>query len=75
VRSGRFAVTFEARNLLDAQILRRVDSNTGEKPELGRGRYTILSPGADRDVVAASLENPSFYAEGRNLRLGLEVTF
>jgi outer membrane receptor protein involved in Fe transport len=75
LRSNRFAVTLEARNLLDTDILRRVDSNTGEKPELGRGRYTILAPNADRSVVAASLENPSFYAEGRNVRLGLEVTF
>lgn len=73
--SSRFAMTLEARNLLDTQILRTVDSSTGERPQLGVGRYSVLTPDVDREVIAAALSNPSFFAEGRNLRLGLEVSF
>jgi outer membrane receptor protein involved in Fe transport len=78
LREGsRFGMTLEARNLFDNRILRVVDSSTGEKPELGRGRYQNqnLTGDVSRSVVAASLDDPSFYAEGRNLRLGLEVSF
>jgi len=70
-----FGINLEIRNLFDTEILRVVDSNTGEKPEVGRGRYTTLTSDVSEDVVSARLSNPAFYAEGRNLRLGIEVGF
>lgn len=71
----RFAVVFEARNLFDTRILRVVDPNTGEAQRIDRGVYTNLDASTSRERLQARLGNPAFYAEGRNLRLGLEVTF
>ncbi|MFQ5599769.1 MAG: hypothetical protein ACE5G2_04355 [Candidatus Krumholzibacteriia bacterium] len=71
----RFAIVLELRNVFDADILRRVDSNTGKASQIGRGRYTFLTSDVDRSVVATRLSNPAFYGEGRNLRFGLEVSF
>lgn len=76
LRAGsQFAITFEARNLIGTKIVRVIDSSTGKKPEMGVGRYSTFTSDQNRDVVAQRLQNPAFYAEGRNLRLGLEVTF
>jgi outer membrane receptor protein involved in Fe transport len=76
-RGTRFGINFQARNLLGTQILRRVDPSTGEKPEMGQGQYSeaALDRATNRNRLAQSLTNPAFYAEGRNMRLGLEVTF
>jgi outer membrane receptor protein involved in Fe transport len=74
-KKSTFGVNFEVRNLFDADILRVVDSNTGERPEVGRGRYTTLTSDVSEDVVRARLSNPAYFAESRNLRLGLEVSF
>jgi outer membrane cobalamin receptor len=68
-------LTFEARNMLNTQILRVVDSNTGKKPEVGKGIYTNLSPDTSVQKLEDRLSNPAFYAEPRNLRLALEVSF
>jgi outer membrane receptor protein involved in Fe transport len=46
-------------HLLDASILRVVDSNTGERPEVGRGRYTNLTSDVPEEVVRARLSNPA----------------
>lgn len=73
--ASRFGITLEARNLFDTDVLRTVDSSTGEQPALDRGRYSVPTPDFDRDFTANALANPSFFAEGRNLRLGLEVSF
>jgi outer membrane receptor protein involved in Fe transport len=82
LESKRFAVTFEARNLFDTRILRTVDSSTGERPRLGVGHYVDANLPRDPVQRAAlerelsqSFQNPAFYAEGRNLRLGMEVSF
>lgn len=73
--SRSFGLTLEARNVLDAKILRTVDSNTGEAPALYRGTYTYLSPDASAQKVADRLANPAYYAEPRSLRLAMEVNF
>ena len=70
-----FGLTLEARNLLDTEILRTVDSNTGEAPAVGRGTYTVLSTDTSQEKLTAQLSNPAYYAEGRNLRLAMEVNF
>lgn len=70
-----FGALFELRNVFDSTLRRVVDSNTGTTPVFGEGRYTTITPGQDPDVVRQSLLNPGFYGEGRNFRLGLEVTF
>ena len=70
-----FGLTLEVRNLFDTEILRVVDTNTGEAKQVGRGTSTIIESGTSPDKLATSFQNPAFYAEGRNLRLGLEVTF
>jgi outer membrane receptor protein involved in Fe transport len=72
---GRLGVMLEVRNLFNQAPLRRVDSNTGEAPEVGKGRYTILSSDVDPSVVADGLANPAFYGEGRNVRFGMELSF
>ena len=71
----QFAITFEARNLFNNEIVRVVDSSTGEKPQIDVGRYSHLTSDQNRDVVAQRLQDPAYVAEGRNLRLGLEVSF
>jgi len=72
---NQFAITFEARNLFNNEIVRVVDSSTGEKPQIDVGRYSHLTSDQNRDVVAQRLQDPAYLAEGRNLRLGLEVSF
>jgi len=74
-RGTRLGLVLELRNVLDADLLRVVDSNTGEAPQIGRGTHTLRTPGLPRSVEADQLANPSFYGEGRNLRLGFEVSF
>jgi outer membrane receptor protein involved in Fe transport len=75
-REQRLAVVFQVRNLFDTRILRVIDPNTGAAQRNYAGVYTIN----DRNDLQnrrldIRLANPAFYAEGRNLRLGLEVTF
>jgi len=71
----RLGLLLELRNLFDQQALRVVDSNTGEAPQVGRGTYSNLTSDVDPAVVADRLANPAFYAEGRNLRFGVELSF
>lgn len=76
LRAGScFGVNFEARNVFNTQVLRVVDPSTGAKPQVGVGRYQTLTTDTSRATLAQSLSSPAFFAEGRNLRLGLEVTF
>ncbi len=70
-----FGLQFELRNLLDSTLRRVVDSNTGTTPEFGEGVYTVISSDVSDEAVRQRLQNPAFYGEGRNFRLGLEVTF
>jgi outer membrane receptor protein involved in Fe transport len=68
-------LVLELRNVFGTTLRRVVDSNTGTTPVFGEGTHTLLAPGSTEGVVRQSLENPAFFGEGRNFRLGLEVTF
>jgi outer membrane receptor protein involved in Fe transport len=70
-------LTFQARNLLNTQILRTVDPNTGKAPVAGEGVYFFTPSDDEKDQqrLRDQLSNPAFYAEPRNLRLSMEVNF
>jgi outer membrane cobalamin receptor len=74
---SRFTLRFELRNVLDNPSVRRVDSSTGEVPTFGVGRWhpNNLTSDVSEAVVRDRLADPSYYGEGRNLRLGIEVSF
>ncbi|MGH7726196.1 MAG: TonB-dependent receptor [Candidatus Eiseniibacteriota bacterium] len=67
----RLGVSLMVENLLDWEIVRRLDSNTGEAPQEGQGMY--VSPSQfDRDAV---LTNPANYGTPRRWRLGVDYDF
>jgi outer membrane receptor protein involved in Fe transport len=73
----RFTVRFELRNVFDNPAVRRVDSSTGQVPTFGEGRWSEgnLTTDVSEQVIRDRLDDPSYYGEGRNMRLGIEVSF
>jgi outer membrane receptor protein involved in Fe transport len=71
---SRFALLLDVRNLLDHRYSRRIDPQTGEQPEDGRGEYSD-PPASETSAAfrAALLANPSYENEPRQVRIGASL--
>ncbi len=76
VWGSRLAVQLDIRNLFNNRAPRRIDPQTGEKPEDGQGEYTTPpSSESAAEYRAALLSNPSYLTPSRQVRLGVNLAW
>ncbi len=72
----RLALQLDIRNLFNNRSPRRIDPQTGEKPEDGSGEYS--DPPASESSAeyrAAQLDNPSYLTTPRQVRIGASLAW
>jgi hypothetical protein len=70
----RLALQLDVRNLFNSRSPRRIDPQTGEKPEDGQGEYS--DPPASESSAeyrTALLANPSYLTASRQVRVGASI--
>ena len=73
--SAKLRIFLEVKNLFNDRQVRRIDSETGEVVEVGKGSYKFTGKESERTIqgMIYRYSDPSFYGTPRNAKLGMGI--